>query len=342
MDLQSVWGWQPALYLFLGGMGAGAFVTAAILYVRDRARGLVVCAAMWAAVASLVCGLLLLLMELVSPARGLLMWQSFSNFGSWMTYGAWGAFCAIVVFGVSALLATEPFAAWLCARAAWYARREKSIRRVLAVAGIVLGLFVAFYTGMLLMAPSTVPFWSTPLLPALFTVSALDTGVALVEVVSVALAKRESLEARAMGALERAVVVLALVEVAVLAVLVGTSLGSDARTPAALVAAVSAETLVFGSLAPWFWALVVGIGLALPLGVAARALVRSRGKSEESTSDTVEENCSKDAPNASREHVATAVGAAGALVGGCTLRFIVLAAGVHADLVAATILGLIG
>ena len=145
-----------------------------------------------------------------------------------------------------------------------------------------------------------------------------------------------------MRALERAVVVLVLVEVTVLAVLVGTSLGSDARTPAALAAAISAETLVSGSLAPSFWALVVGIGLALPLGVAARALVRSRGKTGEGASGSAGENCGKDASNASREHAATAVGAAGALVGGCALRFIVLAAGVHADLVAATVLGLIG
>ena len=31
MELQTIWSWQPALYLFLGGMGAGAFVMAAVL-----------------------------------------------------------------------------------------------------------------------------------------------------------------------------------------------------------------------------------------------------------------------------------------------------------------------
>ena len=30
--LQTIWGWQPALYLFLGGMGAGTFVMAAVLF----------------------------------------------------------------------------------------------------------------------------------------------------------------------------------------------------------------------------------------------------------------------------------------------------------------------
>ena len=42
---------------------------------------------------------------------------------------------------------------------------------------------VAAYTGILLMSAPGVPLWNTLLLPCLFTVSALDTGVALVELV---------------------------------------------------------------------------------------------------------------------------------------------------------------
>ena len=41
--LQDIWGWQPALYLFLGGMGAGAFIAAMVVYFRegDKARSTV-------------------------------------------------------------------------------------------------------------------------------------------------------------------------------------------------------------------------------------------------------------------------------------------------------------
>ena len=54
MELQTIWSWQPALYLFLGGMGAGAFVMAAVLFLIDRTRHrLIVCVSMWAALASL-------------------------------------------------------------------------------------------------------------------------------------------------------------------------------------------------------------------------------------------------------------------------------------------------
>ena len=32
ITLQSVWGWQPSLYLFLGGMGSGAFAVLSVLF----------------------------------------------------------------------------------------------------------------------------------------------------------------------------------------------------------------------------------------------------------------------------------------------------------------------
>ena len=48
-----------------------------------------------AAVVCLIAGLLLLLSELINPVRGMMMWQSFSNFTSWMTFGAWIVFAAV-------------------------------------------------------------------------------------------------------------------------------------------------------------------------------------------------------------------------------------------------------
>ena len=70
--LQDIWGWQPALYLFLGGMGAGAFIAAMVVYFRegDKARSTVF-ASLVAAVVCLAVGLLLLLSELITPLRGM-------------------------------------------------------------------------------------------------------------------------------------------------------------------------------------------------------------------------------------------------------------------------------
>lgn len=314
--LQLTWGWQPALYLFLGGMGAGAFIMAAVLYLIDSTKHrLVVCASMWAAFASLAVGLVLLLAELISPLRGMMMWQSFSHFSSWMTFGAWGAFAALAVFALSGLLAMRPVGNWLNKRWKWYtAGNSKKLRRILAWVGIVLGAFVAAYTGMLLMSSGGVPLWDTPLLPCLFTVSAFDTGVALVELIALALSKKDPLAPKAVKLMERCVVVLVVLEVAALAAFLGSMLvGAGGAAGSA-----SAQMLLSGGLATPFWAMIVAMGLALPLIAALTGLVSKKDRTP-----------------------LTAIGAVGALIGGCELRFLILAAGVHAAVVAETVMGLL-
>ena len=313
-ELQSVWGWQPALYLFLGGMGAGAFVVAALLYFLDRqSNRKTICIASWAATACLVAGLLLLLSELTNPLRGMLLWQSFSNGTSWMTFGAWVVFAAVIVFGLMAVLSTEQWVKPVSKKWKGYPKARNRMRSVLAVVGIALGLCVAMYTGILLMSVPGVPLWNTLLLPCLFTVSALDTGAALVEIVAVA-PKRAVLSNKTHRLLEASVVVLVVLEVAVLAAFLATMQGSDLTTATGATAAASVRLLAQGMLAPFFWLLVGACGLALPLAMAIAGMVlRKRRKSG---------------------RTAMLVGAAGALVGGCALRFLVLMAGLHADVVA--------
>lgn len=312
--LQLTWSWQPALYLFLGGMGAGAFIMAAVLYLIDSAKHrLVVCISMYAAFVSLAVGLLLLLAELITPMRGLMMWQSFSHFTSWMTYGAWGAFLAMIVFIVSALLATRSVGNWLHDKWKWYtADNAAKLRRVLAYVGIVLAAFVAFYTGMLLMAGGGVPLWNTLLLPLLFTVSAFDTGVALVEVIAVLMAKKDPLAPKAAKLMERIVVILVVVELVVLAAFLGSMFAGGST------GAESAGMLVSGGLAMPFWIMIVAIGLILPLIMAVVGMM-----SKKDTKPMM------------------AVGAVGALIGGCELRFLILAAGIHASIVANTVMGML-
>ena len=324
-ELQLVWGWQPALYLFLGGMGAGSFVIAGIMFLFDRENNKkAVSVSMWASAISLGLGLLLLLSELVFPLRGLLLWQSFSNGGSWMTFGAWAALAAIVVFGLMAVLTTEKLVSAITNIWSSLPQKIEAIRTVLTAIGIVLGVCVAVYTGMLLMSVPGVPFWSTLLLPCLFTVSAIDTGVALVEIVAVGSSKKDPLTHKAQKMLESFVVVLVLLELVVIAAFFVTMLsgnvgdalmlGSSSQTAVA-----SAELLLTGALAPYFWVLVLTIGLAVPLILAIAGLIRK----------------------AKLPKLLTVAGATGALIGGCALRFLILMAGTHADFVADTILKLL-
>lgn len=323
-ELQSVWGWQPALYLFLGGMGAGAFITAAVLYFFDKKNNeKTICFATWAATISLIVGLLLLLSELTNPLRGMLLWQSFSNGSSWMTFGAWAVFAAVIVFGLMALLSTRKLVVAATKKWKKFSKVRSQARNVLAALGIVLGVVVAVYTGVLLMSAPGVPLWNTLLLPCLFAVSALDTGVALVEIIAVTVERKQVGPRKASKAhrlLKRFVVVLVLVELVVLFVFLNTMLsGSSDNAAVAATGALSADLLMWGTLAPFFWGLVVACGLVLPL-VAAIVGLAARSKSFDSLA---------------------VVGASGALLGGCALRFLVLMAGLHADVVANAVATLI-
>ncbi len=338
--LQLVWGWQPALYLFLGGMGAGAFIVAAALFLKGKEEDKRVAnVAMWAAVICVVGGLLLLLSELSAPLRGMLLWQSFSNFTSWMTIGAWVLLVAVAIFAATAILTTdrtqiifdnvrkakanedERFNMEAVEDARRDARplKDMAICKGLAVAGIVLGACVAVYTGILLMSVPGVPFWKSTLLPCLFTVSALDTGVALVEIIAIVLARKGQigLSEKAESRIRKAVITLVLLEVLIAAAFVFVMLGGNevngaGSTSFATTATASAKLLVGGALAPWFWGLFVACGLAVPLLAAVISLARPAKPSK----------------------AITCVGALCALAGGCALRFLVLMAGSHADFIA--------
>ena len=323
-ELQSVWGWQPALYLFLGGMGAGAFIMAAVLFFFDKKNNeKTICIATWAATISLIVGLLLLLSELTNPLRGMLLWQSFSNGSSWMTFGAWAVFAAVIVFGLMALLSTRKIVVAATKKWKKFSKVRLRARNVLAALGAVLGVVVAVYTGVLLMSAPGVPLWNTLLLPCLFAVSALDTGVALVEIIAVAVDRKQAgprKTSKAHKLLKRFVVVLVLVELVVLFVFLSTMLqGSSGNAVVDATGAMSADLLMWGTLAPFFWGLVVACGLVLPLVAAVVGLV-ARPKSSDSLA---------------------VVGASGALLGGCALRFLILMAGLHADVIANAVATLI-
>lgn len=318
--LQVVWGWQPALYLFLGGMGAGAFIAAMFVYLREgeKCRGTAVVSVL-ASIVCLVVGLLLLLSELITPLRGMMMWQSFSNFTSWMTFGAWIVFAAVVVFMLVAICMGKRSGAIVSKVWKGFEGLAPKLTRILGIVGMLLGLCVAAYTGILLMSAPGVPLWDTPLIPCLFTVSALDTGIALVEVVAFIFHKKEEMGEKTAKILEIAVVVLVVLELVVLALLLTSMMGATDNVIAAA-AAQSASILVEGQLAPFFWGLVVAVGLALPLVAAVLAVVMKSKKA-----------C-----------VISLVGAIGAMAGGCTLRFVIIMAGLHADPVMGAVAVLLG
>ena len=217
VELQTTWGWLPAIYLFLGGLGAGAYVTVSILRLAkpDKFKKTVT-GGVWIVVAALAIGLVALVSEVSKPLQAMILFKSFINFSSWMAIGAWLLLATFMVVGLSALFTTDKIADWLGKLCKPLGQARGAINKVLAIVGIPLALAVAVYTGILLGSAPAIPLWNTWLLPVLFTVSALDTGLAAVSIVAAVVERDQGVE-RVQSVFEKTVMALVVLEAAVLA-----------------------------------------------------------------------------------------------------------------------------
>lgn len=308
--LQSTWTWLPAFYLFLGGLGAGAFITVGVLNIVKPARfRKTISAGVWIAFIALAVGLLCLVSEVERPFAAMVLFKSFTNTASWMTIGAWLLFATLAVYVLALLFMTDFFAKLFGKKSDKFEKGRRIPGILVTLVGIVLSAGVAIYTGILLGAAPAVPFWNIEKLPVLFTVSAVDTGIAAV---IIAMILREDMEDTHKGRviLEVCTVTLIIAE-AVLVYLYLTFMQAQGGA-----AAISAGMLTEGQLSVVFWVLFVAIGLAVP-ALCAVAGIALGGKAEK----------------AKAVRIIAIGGAACALVGGLVLRLIVLAAGIHEPLV---------
>ncbi|MHB1132665.1 MAG: NrfD/PsrC family molybdoenzyme membrane anchor subunit, partial [Chloroflexota bacterium] len=178
------WGFFIAAYLFAAGMGAGAFLAAltAELYSRQGFRPLIRSGTVISGPLVLA-GMPFLLLDLGIGLREpwRLIYLFFGNGGSIMTWGAW----IITMFSGVALLCAV---ADLDLPLGPYQRLHRLLaphRRPLMMLGGLLAFCTAIYTGLLLGVVNGVPLWNTAVLPALFFVSALSTGLAAAVVFAV-------------------------------------------------------------------------------------------------------------------------------------------------------------
>lgn len=80
MEVQTAWHGLLPLYLFLGGLGGGTLVLTAwldLLAPKRYRRTVRPCA--WSALLFLIFGAIILLVDVGTPFRALLLWDSFSN-----------------------------------------------------------------------------------------------------------------------------------------------------------------------------------------------------------------------------------------------------------------------
>ncbi len=258
--LQTDWGWEIAMDLFLGGLGAGCFLMASILFLaaKDRFKKTVRFGA-WASVISLIGAVAVLMLHVGIPERALLMYRSFVNFNSWMPVGAWSIFCGMIIFGLYALSNTE----WITEKIGFL----KKWRTVLAIIGLPFGVLIIGYTGLLLGALWDHPLWGTMWLPGFVTASALCMGMVFITAYVILCEKGEDCD-RLQKILKICSVSLAAVAGIVLACYLGVvSSGSE-------VAAESVAILTTGAVSTLFWFVGVGCGLVVPLLINLIMLIK--------------------------------------------------------------------
>ena len=316
---QTAWGWPVIIYLFLGGLGAGALLTAAFLelsgwrYRRDYCPTALSGAAISGPVVAI--GSLLLILDLgagkTEPWRIVYL---FTNFGSVMTWGIW-ILCLFIplalFYGLLEVVEVEPYVKGIVwARFPRLLRNVRLYRRRVAIVTAVLAVGVAIYTGVLISAVGpAVPFWSQPVLPflpismmpLLFLVSAISTGMALTFdlVATIAIPDIQ----QQMRVMDLSHIVLIGVE----NVLIGLLLLSAMNAGGA--AAESARMIMYGPLSVIFWVGVVLIGLVYPFVVHAYAI------------------------GAGRHSLWSGIGSgAGILIAGLFLRYLIVTAGIPAHL----------
>ena len=287
MSYEPIWSGIIACYLFLAGLGGGAFITSAFIRwrhpeaMRMRVYGHII------APVTVIIGLLLLMFDatagLHNPLRFALL---LSNFGSVMTWG-------VVFLGLFVIIAIIVAVLDLL---------HKHIPVALEIIGSVLGVCVAVYTGCLLGVCKTFPLWNNALLPVLFLVSAVSTGMAAVLLAGVFKCPEEF---NRVGVLKKFHFCLPIVELVLIASLCFITYQDTSAAGAASVA-----QLLTGAYAVPFWVLLVIVGLVLPTALETRMLFFSSREFEESR----------------KAHWISFASDAGVLIGGFVLRLLILLA----------------
>jgi polysulfide reductase chain C len=271
------WGWLVAIYLFLGGMGAGAFIMAAFMELSgERYKHKYCPTSMVGAGVSgplILIGTVLLIFDLGAGLRE--PWRipyMFAHPSSVMTWGIWilTLFLPICfLYGALEVMHVHPgILAWLRKWLRFLPETlpYRRIKRVVCSVGIVLAVGTALYTGILLSVVRSVPLWNSPILPILFLVSAMSTGMGLAFDLAATLAIPEIHRRTHWMPLVHLIFIG--LEMALLALLLGLALAQGGE------AAESARLILVGRSSVAFWVLVVGFGLLYPLLVHAYAFAR--------------------------------------------------------------------
>ncbi|MGE4271707.1 MAG: NrfD/PsrC family molybdoenzyme membrane anchor subunit [Desulfitobacterium sp.] len=243
------WGWLIVIYLFLGGLGAGAYLTSYAAGKGWLGNSPALKRAGYFMAAPIVAfGTALLVFDLGQGLRK-----------PWLLIGLLRNFTSsVMTWGVYIL------ALFICVGlvVAFFTLKKKEIPKGLEGLGAILALATCAYTGLLVAVVEAIPFWNTYAMPILFIISAISTGLSITLLVANIIDRGLVTDEYKTTKLHFYLVSLEIVLVAFI-----FSLANAGNKGA--VAAESAGKAISGDLALWFWVFLVGLGLVVPLLVSA-------------------------------------------------------------------------
>jgi polysulfide reductase chain C len=246
-QVQTEWRWLIAAYLFLAGVGGGAYLAGVI---ADIAGGpdwmLVSKIGVLLGLPCVLIGTLFLLLDLGTPINALRAWMKPGS--SWISRGT-------IIICIFMILAAIHTALWIWPFAGPLEVNE-SARHLIGVLGAIFAFLTVIYTGLLLSYCQPIALWNTALLPVLFFVSAVSTGIMAIMLIG----QIQGVEAVQMALLANIDAVIVAFEMFVLIVF----LYNAYRT---LESRFSAKRILVGPVAPVLWLCVVACGLVLPFAL---------------------------------------------------------------------------
>lgn len=219
-----IWGWQIAVYLFLGGMAAGVMILAGILRGQSRAARWLI----FVAPLALSLGMLALFTDLEHKLHVFRFYTAF-RITSPMSWGSW---ILLLIYPATILYGFRP---------------TERLRKI----NIGLGIALGAYTGILLGTLTARAAWSSLFLAPLFLVSGVSAGAAIAMLLPLTEAERDSIRRWDLIAISAEAVVLGF-------------FFADLISAGGVRGRAAVSLFFGGPYTAAFWSLVVITGMALP------------------------------------------------------------------------------
>jgi len=296
LNTQKVWGWKIVAYLFLVGLGAGAYLVGFVFNLIYPEFVLLSKLTVLITAPLVIVGLLFLIWDL--GRKTLAHRAVLRPLSSWIARGT-------IIITVFIILDLIHIGIWIWP-STWLAGAP-GLRLALGGIASVFAVLTLIYTGLLLRAAKPIPFWNTSFLPVLFLVSGISTGTmgAAFSLSAYGLSAGSAVE-QPLRLLARYDAFIIIFEALIICFYLW-------RMHQLTAGRTSARMVIRGSLAVPFWGGVVAVGLVVPFAFEVY-------KTYLSTIDPL------------ALLTLTAVASILGLVGGFLLRYIVIAGGTRTPL----------